>query len=302
MAKYDKLPRKKKKAVKKTAAKQGKKITNKEAISLANKEAQKQKRNAATLRRYNANKEYLKSLGIPTNIISKSTTIKETKKRAEKYLNEKQKTEQNNARKIRQEKLFQSKVDRLIEAGFTPEEARKEVGSVWRQKSDKKLSEIIAEKAPPSGTNFTFTSKEYLYIGAAETRGGFRPENYSHLSNGELAAQILDRQNEAMNNPDDSNSMYCVYRVDSGGKEEMNHVAKTFYKRGYNMTGKHVKLDSKQYSKLTISNSWNEHDFYSMVLNCVNQMKNEDVQPFLTEMTRYCNRNGLPFMKNLYKY
>lgn len=298
MAKYDKLPRKKKKAVKKAAAQQGKQITNKQAISLANKEAEKQKRNAATLRRYNANKDYLKSLNIPTDIISKTTSIKETKKRAENYL----KNEKKKARHEKQTKLYARKVNSLIDAGFTQAEAEKQVGSFWHPISDKRLTEIIQEKAPPSGTNFTFTAKEHLYIGAAETRGGFRPENFSHLSNGELAAQILDRQNEAMNNPDDSAHMYCVYRVDSGDKEDMNHVAKTFYKRGYNMSSKHTKLDSKQYNKLTISNRWNEHDFYSMVLNCINQMKNEDVRPFLTEMTRYCNRNGLPFMKNLYKY
>lgn len=298
MAKYDKVPRKKKKAVKKAAGLQGKSVPKKEVVSLANKEAQKKKRDAATLRRFNANKEYLKSLNIPTNIITKSTSTKETKKRAERYLAEQGKTE----RQIRQANLVARKINRLIDAGFTKQEAEKYVGSFWRPASEKTLDSIIAEKAPPAGTNFTFTAKEHLYIGAAEVRGGFHPENFTHLSNAELASQIHDRVNEADSNPDDSNSLYCVYQVYTGNKDDMNHVAKTFYKRGYNMSPKHTKLDSKQYNKLTISNSWNEHDFYSMVLNVINQMKNEDVRPFISRMREYCDSNGLPFMKNLDKY
>ena len=296
-----------KKQLKKQAGLEGKKVSRKELESLRRKEVEKQKRNAATLRRYNQNKRYLDSLDIPTDIISKSTSIKETKKRAEKYLAEQAKEKAKSDRHYKQSNLVARKINRLLDAGFTKEEAEKLVGKFWRPTSDKKIEEIILEKTSPIlESGITFTAKEYLYIGAAETRGGFVPELYDHLSNGELAAQILDRMNEAQFHPDDSNSMYCVYRVDyDESKEELNHVAKAFYKRGYDLSAKnkrHVKLDSKQYNKLTISNRWNEHDFYSMVLNCINQMKNEDVLPFIAEMGQYCNRNGLPFMKNLYKY
>lgn len=299
MPKYDKVPRKKKKAIKKASGLQGQKTSKKQVVDLANKEAAKQKRAAATVRRYNANKKFLEDLGIPTSIITKSTSTKETKNKAHKYLAE-QKKEQ---REVKQAHLVARKINRLIEAGFSYDEANKMVGSFWRPISDKKLDEVLSQKITVQNPviDATYVTSNYLYVGAAEIRGGFHAENFDGFTNAELAAQIHDRINEASDNPDDSNSLYSVYQVYSGSKERMNHVASVYYKRGYNMDKDSLKLDSKQYMKLTISNRWNEHGFYSMVLNCINQMKNEDVKPFIREMNRYCKQNNLPFMENLNK-
>ena len=168
-----------------------------------------------------------------------------------------------------------------------PEQAQKQ-----KQKRAKK-------EAPKIADNFTFTVKEYLYVGAAEIRGGFRPIRLSDKTVGEIEALINDRINEARNNPDDSNSLYCVYQTYSGTKSNMEHVADVYYKRGYDLTANHVKLDNNQYNKLTVSNKWNKHSFLELVYNCTAQMKNEDVSPFIKEMKRYCERNNLPFMEEI---
>ena len=139
----------------------------------------------------------------------------------------------------------------------------------------------------------------YLYVGAAEVRGGFHVHNYSSLSRAELEAQINDRINEALLNPDDSGSLYCVFKVYKGTKSDMEHIAGVFFNRGYDMNPKHLKLDRESYGKLTISNRWDARSFLSMVLNCITQMKNEDVSSFIDTMKEYCSKCEVDFMQNI---
>ena len=293
MPKYDKLPRKKKKAVKKAAGLQGKKTTKKEVISLANKEAQKQKRNAATLRRYNENKKYLESLNIPTNIITKSTSIKETKKRAEKYLAEHAKNE----RQYKQANLVARKINRLIDAGFTHEEATKIVGSFWRPASDKKIAEIIHEKTrPPINENIPLKGKNYLYVGVCEIKDGFTIPNLHLLSLEDIKDFLDSNLGKAAKEPDGSPNFSSVFQYKYGSKSNMEYRAKVFYDRGYNMNVEHLKLTPERYQKITVSNAWSERDFFSMFYTCTCQMKNSDIIDFNDYLKDYCNSNGYPFM------
>lgn len=188
---------------------------------------------------------------------------------------------------------------------------KKDLKLGWLKLQEKYPNVSIPENAwkhkpkPPKETalssNATYTAKQALYVGAAETRSGFHLENFDHLTLDEIAAQIHDRVREAQNNPGSSADMYCVFVVDYGGKATMQAKAKAYYNRGYNLDSKHVKLDAKPYSKLTVSNSWTERDFFCMISNCINQMKNEEVTRFMSELTNYCNDNNLPFMHNLAK-
>lgn len=296
MPKYDKVPRKKKKAVKKAAGLQGKSVPKREVISLANKETEKQKRNAATLRRYNANKEYLKSLNIPTDIISKSTTIKETKKRAENYLKEQGKTE----RQIKQANLVARKVNKLIDSGFTYEEAQKAVGSFWKPISDKQLQQLIDERSkPPINSNIPLVGKTYLYVGVCEVKDGFHIPNTSQLSTEQLKDFVYDILTEAKRTPDGSGSFASAFQYGRGSKADMEYRAKQMYKRGYDTDPEHHKLTPERYQKITVSNKWTEHEFFSMFYTCASQMKNADILDFNDYLKDYCNSNGFPFMDDL---
>lgn len=293
MAKYDKVPRKKKKALKKAAGKQGQKTPKKEVVTLANKEAQKKKRDAATLRRYNQNKQYLESLNIPTDIISKSTSIKETKKRAEKYLAEQGKSE----RQYKQSNLVARKINRLLDAGFTQEEAQKIVGSFWRPVSDKKIAEIIEEKnRPPINENIPLVGKNYLYVGVCEIKDGFHVPNTDALTTEQLKDFVQDVLKEARRTPDGSASFSAAFQYGRGSKSNMEYRAKVMYERGYNMNAEHLKLSPERYQKITVSNKWSEHDFFGMFYTCITQMKNADVLDFNDYLKDYCISNGFPFM------
>ena len=301
MAKYDKVPRKKKKALKKAAGLQGQKTAKKEVVTLANKEAQKKKRDAATLRRYNANKEYLKSLNIPTDIISKSTSIKETKKRAENYLAEKAKKDAANARQYKQANLVARKINRLLDAGFTQEEAQKIVGSFWRPKSDKEIDRIIYEKQNPINDHVKVTTRDYLYVGFAETNDAMDFQLFKTFSVEEMEDRIKSRLHECEVNPDGSDAMSGVFVVEYGSLEMMKAVAEDYYSRGYNfaMRNGKVKLDHNRYFKLTLNNTYSLHNFLQLVCTVLCNCKNDMAAHYFNEFKYYCKDNGLPFLDNI---
>ena len=303
MPKYDKVPRKKKKAIKKAAGLQGQKTTKKEVVNLANKEAQKQKRNAATLRRYNANKEYLKSLNIPTDIISKSTSIKETKKRAEKYLAEQNKEKAVFDRQYKQAHLVARKTNRLLDAGFTRAEADEIIGSFWKPATDKVIEERIQERR--KFIDFTgevkLSSDVWLYIGYADVTNNFRMDDLTNVSDRELKELIKYMRAYAKDNPDDSSGFRGVFKVSFGTRSEMRRIAAYWYERGYNLDSSVLKLSEYSFSKITLSNTFSQRDFWEMIYQCMIQMKNEDVELFFRELQRFCNEADFPFMKNLNK-
>ena len=303
MAKYDKVPRKKKKAVKKAAGLQGKKTPKTEVVKLANKEAQKKKRDAATLRRYNANKEYLKSLNIPTDIITKSTSIKETKIRAEKYLSEQAKKQQSFDRQYKQSNLYARKINKLLDAGFTMEEATEHVGSFWRPATDKKIDEIIAERHADTrvGANIKFSSHEWLYVGYADTTNNFMIEDLSDVSDTELKRLIKYLKRNARKHPDDSSGFKGVFIVKHGTEQEMRYQAMYWYSRGYDLRPNVLKLSEYSFNKITVSNTFSQRDFWEMIYQCITQMKNEDVNHFFDALNEYCDEAGFPFMRNLNK-
>lgn len=190
-----------------------------------------------------------------------------------------------------------TKMQALERAGFTYKKTDLKLG--WVRLADKYPTIIIPEKYQKQ-TNKIYTGKTYLYVGAAQVRDtSFKPNNYNELTVRELKAQIRDRLNEAKNSPDNSDDLICAFKVYSGSKEDMNHIAGKFYSAGYNFSGFAVKLDGRSYAKITVSNKWSEHEFLSMILCCITQMGNDEVPGFIQEMVYYCNVNDFPFMKGI---
>lgn len=147
-----------------------------------------------------------------------------------------------------------------------------------------------------------YEAKEYLYIGFADIVDGWHSQNLSMLPIGDVKSLIMDRVREAQMNEDDSGSFRGVFQIAMGSREEMEHRARVYYKRGYDMTPAHLKLVENQFSKITVSNKWTEWDFIEMTYNCISQMRNQDVPQFVNNLKRYCKRNNLPFMDDLEQY
>lgn len=150
--------------------------------------------------------------------------------------------------------------------------------------------------------NKVYEAREYLYIGFADIVDGWHFQNLSMLPITDLKSLIMDRVREARLNEDDSGSFRGVFQIAMGSKDDMEHRARVYYKRGYDMTPAHLKLVENQFSKITVSNKWSEWDFLEMTYNCISQMRNADVDQFVRMLKRYCQRNSLPFMDDLEQY
>lgn len=296
--KYNKIPRKKKKQIKKQANVTTK-VSRSELLELEKKNRARQQRQIAQNKRYKQNKTFLKTLGIPTDIITKSTSIKETERRAKAYLAEQEKS----ARKIKQANLYARKVNKLIDAGFTRAEAEKLVGSFWRPKNNTEIDRIIYEKKNPINPNIRAKGNNYLYIGFAEKVGGFSKYNLSQYSDDELLEMINDRIRDARINPDDShgNKFKGVFQFGSfDSKEKAQRRANYWYKHGYDLNYQHgnLKLDNSRYDKVTISNSFSYREFLEMTYTCADQMLNWQVEQFIDTLKEFDHDNGFNFTRN----
>lgn len=160
-----------------------------------------------------------------------------------------------------------------------------------------KLREKYSKEITPGEVRLT--GDTYLYIGAAEVQGGFSLMNLSGVDDDRLADLIHQRVEDAKADPSGSADMYCVYQVYYGTKEDCLTVANFYYKRGYNLTAKRQKFNPDRYNKITISNSFSQREFWEMLYTCIVQMKNEDVMDFIHELSRFCDENDFPFIKNL---
>lgn len=291
----DKVPRKAKKSIKKKAGLQGQKTTKSQVVNLANKEAAKERRKNADARRYNENKAALRAAGLSESIITKRTSKKETQRLIDEYLAQ-QKREQ---KQLTLQRRYATKVNRLIDAGFTQEEAQKIAGSVSRQISHEKIDAIIAEKnKPPVNQNIRLTGKQYLYVGVCEVKDGFSIPNTQALTTEQLKDYLNEILTAAKVSPDGSGNFSSAFSVSFGSRSNMQHRANVMYKRGYNMDANHLKLESNQYQKITVSNKWSEHEFLSMFYACASQMKNSDIISFNNTLKNYCNENDFPFMND----
>ena len=230
-----------------------------------------------------ATREKLRAIGLPDKFIS------------ENRLNDRQFKSFTS-----QELLILRKQAELERAGYQFKKSDLRLG--WLKLREKFPDISIPEKAwknPPKLVEGSFRANEFLYIGAAQVRGGFHVEDFSSLTASELKDHINDRIKEAKEASDDSASMYCVFVYYAGSYGEVMHAAEVFYDRGYKFDANHVKLDQNQYQKLVINDTWTEHRFLSMTYNVINQMKNEDIFPFIKFLKRYCRYNSLPFMRGI---
>jgi len=294
----NKVPRKQKKEIKKKAGLQGQSVPKTEVVNLANKEAQKQRRKENAARRYNENKALLESVGLSTSIITKSTSQKETRRLVEEE-KKRQRTERN---KFQKQALYESKIARLKEAGFSDMEARGVVGTYSHQISNARIDEIVAEKSKAKiNDRIRLTSNEWLYVGYAETNDDMDMQTFANFTTDELLDLIRMRYNEATLNPTGSDAMTGVFVVDSGSKSVMEEIARDYYSRGYKfkMSKGHVKLDSNRYYKMTLNNTYTQHNFLQLVATVICNAKNEMVSHYMQQFKIYCNEAGFPFLDDL---
>lgn len=294
----NKVPRKKKKQLKKQAGLEGKKLSDAQIVELANKERDKNRRINNEARRYNENVALLESVGLPSDIITKRTSQKETRRIVE----EEKKRQRSISSKNQKQALYESKIARLKAAGFSDMEARGIVGTYSHQISNAKIDEIIAEKSKPKiNDRIRLSSNEWLYVGYAETNDDMEMQTFSNYTTDEILDKIRMRYKAAVLNPSGSDAMTGVFIVDSGPKEVMESIARDYYSRGYNfkMSKGHVKLDSNRYYKMTLNNTYNQHNFLQLVATVICNAKNEMVDTHMQHFKIFCNEAGFPFLDDL---
>ena len=157
-----------------------------------------------------------------------------------------------------------------------------------------------AWKNMPKTTRFQ-ELKYWLYVGAAAAgNDGFEPTDFGSFSITDFETHINMIIQHAAKHPDGSGRMHCVYQVFIRSEEApLKRAAQSFYNRGYSLDNEFIKLDNKSYSSITLSNKWNKREFLNLILSCLSQMKNADVSGFMDNMRRYCNLNGLDWLKNI---
>lgn len=251
-------------------------------------------------RRENNRKNLLRD-GIPLSII----TAERLDSKSYNNLTQKQKSEL----KRRGEKL-----DQLKAAGYSYSQVKGDLRLGWDKLNAKYGGQLTPPdrhrtrgtegnrtkpKKAPFNPQVRMTGKHYLYIGAAEVQGGFSMDDLSEVSDDRLIELINERVQGASADPDGSEDLYCVFKVHIGSRSDCETMARFYYKRGYNLNPDHLKLDQNRYHRITVSNTFSQREFHEMVYTCISQMKNDDVPPFMDQMTKFCRLNGFPFMKNL---
>ena len=155
------------------------------------------------------------------------------------------------------------------------------------------------KKKPGFNPTVRLSGNAYLYIGAAEVVAGFAAVDFTDVDDSRLIDMILTRVQDAAAEPDGSDDLYCVFKVHVGSRSDCEAMADYYYQRGYNMSADHIKTNPNRYSRICISNSFSQREFYEMIYTCISQMKNDDVPLFMSSMREFCDKNGFPFMKNL---
>lgn len=200
------------------------------------------------------------------------------------------------------------KEEQLKQAGYSYTKSDLNLG--WGKLSEKFPKITPPDDYKPRGTsgnkkinenvNITFTTKDYLYVGFADTMGeSFGYQYFQHMNREELRDIIDQRLFEAKNLPDDSSSYGGSFIILHGSRDEMEMMAREYYRRGYSMNPKHLKMTQERYNKVTISNRWTEIDFLEMTATIIHQTRNDAVGQIWRELRRYCNENNLPFLKGL---
>lgn len=155
------------------------------------------------------------------------------------------------------------------------------------------------KKKPGFNTMVRLTGSTYLYIGAAEVNVGFAAVDFTDVDDARLIDMINSRVKDAAAEPDGSDDLYCVFKVHVGSKADCEAMADFYYQRGYNISADHIKTNPNRYSRICISNSFSQREFYEMIYTCISQMKNDEIPLFMNDMRDFCDSNGFPFMNNL---
>lgn len=280
------LPRKQKKAIKKSLIAKGKETTPQAVQTEYKRQKTNAKKANSAARLYNEKKRFLQEEKIPVSIISKRDSWDTVKSKAKAY--KKEQRDKKNAQR------FARKVNSLIDAGFSKKEAEKMVGTPGKQK----LSFDAVEKAVQDKNSFDdnkqYVTKDYFYVGFADLMGNGMI--HDEMSADEALDQINERLSEIggriSGSPD---RLAGVFKVAYGSKDDVDHLAKINYCRSYNFSKKHPKFDGKAYHVVCKGNAWTRAEFLNMINNCVQGMPDGDVKGFVEVANRYCERNNLPF-------
>lgn len=198
------------------------------------------------------------------------------------------------------------KLDAIRATGYKGKITDTQLRKSWNSLADEFSGLSIPEKQikrqnarTPENDTLRLSGKTYLYIGVAEIKDGFRVDDLSNLSTNDIKDLVESRLREAQAAPDDSGSFSAAFKFSSGSKSDMEHRAKVMYKRGYDMNPQHLKMESNQYQKITVSNKWNKREFFEMFYTCISQMRNDDALAFNDHLKRYCQTNNFPFMDDM---
>lgn len=284
----NKIPRKQKKALKKQAQKvvqkqTGKafeKVSTREAQQITKKESQRIRRNEQARARREAFKNAAKNSGIPEAVLKANNVNSMSALEAfiPKYTRQQQKIAR-----------IEKKKRMLMDGGYTAAEAA-EIAA--KDPTFDKIKSLLRNDT------FTYSAKDSLYIGFADTTGkNFDASIFNSWTTRELKETYYTNLYEAELNPEGGSPDMCgIFTFAMGSKSDIEYRASVYYKRGYDMTPDHLKLDARRYSKLTVSNKWSEFEFWRMAATITSQMKNSQILDCDKILRRYCARNKLPFM------
>lgn len=307
--KNKKIPRKKKKALKKEYEKNLLKANYNDIkinkISFAELEQINKKavRNIRQNERRKSNLDKWVSLGIDTDIISRFDLRNKNPDNVSLEFFEliKRKSKSEKARKTK-ERNQQERYNKLIKHGYTPAE----INPLWIR-NDTILYEILG-KTPP---NKVYISNIHLALCFDNVRDGifFNTSRFKEWTFEKIKEEIeiiikggfsdvLDEDVDGvLNNPDDSGQMAIFIQVHSGDEEENEEFLNAYGERGYNL--KVQKLTDRRFYRLLNRNDWTMREFAELVLCVISQIKNTDVRGFLVDMEVFIQDGNLPFWEVL---
>lgn len=195
------------------------------------------------------------------------------------------------SRKVRTERTKKQRAKEreqfLISEGYK----KKDIKKSWLT-SDKLMYRGLGRTNP----NEIFHAQSYLALAFTNIHGAsviLNTSEYKTMTFTEIKERIAKRIMKAIEDPDGSDSMTCVFQMFQGTQEECEEMLDGFSQRGYNLNIK--KLTDKRYHRLVNRNDWTMREFAEMVLCVLEQCHNKDVPMLLDQFRFFIDENNLPF-------
>ena len=180
------------------------------------------------------------------------------------------------------------------------EKALKDKGISFKKSDLRKSWEKLRQENNLDDTDTFYSLRYYLYVGFSDVLGlGFDPHVFDNFSVITLEKSIREFILEAILFPDNSDDFVGVWVYDYGYKSDMEYKAKVYSERGYNFSRGFIKLDGRNYRKLTVSNSWSKKEFLKMFATVLYHMKSSDRLEFREFLLSYANACKIDYLKKI---